>query len=152
MEIDHDLTRRSIASAEIIERGNLSMDRKLDATDYDILRKHNVKNPEQYKTVADVLGTSMPDFNYYESDDVKYTYNSDYAAAMRSMTGEDTTGHAEEISMDDVMAGVDMDLFNRMTGCGPKSKTDSSKKPDRPPLNSDSEDTGEPDQPFIPFD
>lgn len=122
MEDDRDADRRAMASAEVLGRGEFNTARKLDDAAYEILKKYKVNDPEQYKTVGDVLGTASIDFGYDESSELKCVYNSSYADAMEEMTGEDMPGNFEEISMEDVMAGVDMDMFNRMTGRGPKAK------------------------------
>lgn len=127
MEEDTQADRKSRALAEIIEKDPFNMQRKLDDGDRKILERYGVKDIERFTCVADLMGMSEDLLNGFD-ESTNAVYLDGYAGAVADATGVAINGdNIEVMSMDDVMSGVDMDMFNRM--CGRKNPGDTGGEP-----------------------
>lgn len=127
MEEDTQADCRARALAEIIEKDPFNMQRKLDDADRKILERYGVKDIERFTCVADLMGMSEDLLNGFD-ESTNAVYLDGYAGAVADATGVAIKGeNIEVMSMDDVMSGIDMDMFNRM--CGRKNPGDTGSEP-----------------------
>jgi len=116
MEEDSQADCKAKALAEIIQKDPFNLQRKLDDGDREVLSRFGVKEPEKYACVADLMGMSDELLTGYDENS-NAVYLEGYASAVADVSGvrmEDSK--VSVMSIDDVMSGVDMDLFNRMSG------------------------------------
>lgn len=113
---DRQATKLAMAAGRIIEYSGLDMDRELAEKDYGILAECGVDNPYRYRTVGEVLGMDRSMFEFSPDSELKCTYNSEYDEAVSGLFGAPSVDEEPEVvSLDDVMSGVNMEMFDRMT-------------------------------------
>jgi hypothetical protein len=113
---DRQATKLAMAAGRIIEYSGLEMDRELTEKDYGIMTECGVDSPRKYRTVGEVLGMDGSAFEFAPDSDLKCVYNSEYEDTVSGLFGApDEDDEPEVVSLDDVMSGVDMKMFDRMT-------------------------------------
>ena len=113
---DRQATKLAMAAGRIIEYSGLEMNRELTEKDYGILTECGVVNPYKYRTVGEVLGMDQSVFEFSPDSELKCTYNNAYEDAVSGLFGAPSEDEEPEVvSLDDVMSGVDIKMFDRMT-------------------------------------
>ena len=113
---DRQATKLAMAAGRIIEYSGLEMGRELTEKDYGIMIECGVDSPRKYRTVGEVLGMDGSAFEFAPDSDLKCVYNSEYEDTVSGLFGAPAEDDEPEVvSLDDVMSGVDMKMFDRMT-------------------------------------
>lgn len=127
MYADRQANNLAKAAGRIIEYSGMDMSRALTEKDYDIMSECGVDHPHTYKTVGEVLSMDASMFEFCPDSELKCTYNSDYEDEVSGLFGAPTVEEAPGVvSLDDVMSGLDMKLFDRMTQRKPRESNEES--------------------------
>ena len=113
---ERQMTKLAMAAGKIIEYSGLDMSKELTEKDYGIMEECGVDSPRKYHTVGEIMGMDNSMFAFSPDSELKCTYNSEYEDAVSGIFGAPAEDEEPEmVSLDDVMSGVDMKMFERMT-------------------------------------
>ena len=125
MHADRQANNLAKAAGRIIEYSGMDMSRTLTEKDYDIMSECEVDHPHMYKTVGEVLGMDASMFEFCPDSELMCTYNREYEDEASGLFGAPTVEESPDVvSLNDVMSGVDMTLFDRMTRGNPRESNE----------------------------
>lgn len=146
MESEEEGEKLARAGSVIIAQRGLDFGRELDESDYAILKRFGVKNPEKYRTVAQVTGMDSSAMRSDPGSNAVYT--KEYRDAMEEAFGKDDGApETEVVSLDDIMAGLDPNIARGFLGKRPDEIH--AVKPEYETVDDEGDSTGAPA--FVPF-